>query len=503
MSQNDGDSSSYDKERQRLLDEFAQALKTRHTNPGSEPWFSEDDLVDLFDYAGDVGNDYLRAEALMWGARIYPDSERLFERRGVFYSDVLSDQDVAAFTSTNSGTVTFLTSLLDLRARNLGQEGTLEELKFLINSYEGLDDEDAIQFVNLAADTGNIDWLMENLDMLRGKVQYEPVLLYEIGAESVEHGKPEYGEKTFSMLVEQEPYNADFWSGLCQTQFELGKFANAEESVDMALAINPSCIDAVQLKAQILSMQFVPDPLAELKELNLKFPDNAIVAQCYLKKLTTKVNDAQARQEIVSEIERLLQKFPNDPAVVTAYVAVTPFELTVSFLNQQWKDWGSDEGIQHWRDWTEYLLAGGMLNGALAVVRCILRNSRLSADELVSEYEAQVVISMMLQRWEDTEQAAAAFNAHSSQGLSPVVAIALIYAQMHMLQYSEAKNTFKILEHSLKYETMINRPVSHLQFLNVIFRQGVLSFIEKFEQYFTRKPDEAVKFDPFDLFGFE
>ena len=41
MSQNDGgDNYSYDSERQRLLDEFAAALKARHKNPGSEPWFS-------------------------------------------------------------------------------------------------------------------------------------------------------------------------------------------------------------------------------------------------------------------------------------------------------------------------------------------------------------------------------------------------------------------------------------------------------------------------------
>ena len=98
MSQSDGgDNSSYDRERQQLLDEFAAALRARHENPGSEPWFSEDDLVDVFDFAGDVGNDYLRAEALMWGARTFPESERLFERRGVFYSDVLSDKDVEEF----------------------------------------------------------------------------------------------------------------------------------------------------------------------------------------------------------------------------------------------------------------------------------------------------------------------------------------------------------------------------------------------------------------------
>ena len=338
MSQNDGgDNYSYDSERQRLLDEFAAALKARHKNPGSEPWFSEVDLVEIFDYAGDIGNDYLRAEVLMWGARTFPDSQQLLERRGVFYSDVLTDNDVEAFTSTNPDTVTFLTSVLKLRALNLGREGTLDELIRLLDKYDSLNDEETIQLVNLAADTGNLDWLMENLDMLREKAQFVPALLYEIGAESVECGKAAYGEKVFTELVEKEPYNADFWTSLGFAQIQLGNFGGATESADMAIAIDPSFIDAIQLKAQLLAKQSAPDPLSQLKEMTLTYPDNTSIAHSYLERMCADIrnfNDIPA--EIISEAGRLLEKFPGDNTIINYYVALTPCELTVDYLDRKW-----------------------------------------------------------------------------------------------------------------------------------------------------------------------
>ena len=505
MSQSDGgDNSSYDRERQQLLDEFAAALRARHENPGSEPWFSEDDLVDVFDFAGDVGNDYLRAEALMWGARTFPESERLFERRGVFYSDVLSDKDVEEFTSANPGTVTFLTSLLDLRARNLGQEGTRVELERLMTEYRDLDDEEAIQLVNLAADTGNLDWMMDNLDMLRKKVQYESVLLYEIGADAVELNRPAYGEVVFSMLVEKEPYNADFWACLGQAQVQLGKFASASESVDMALAIDPSYMEAIQIKAQLLSKQTVPDPLPELKELSRKFPDNATIAQYYLERLCSNIrNFVNIPEEIVSEAGRLLEKFPDNSTIISYYVALTPYEHTIGYLDRMWKEWSGDDSMQHWREWAEFYLVNGLLNGTLAVVRTVLRNSPLAKTELMPELEAQTILCMLLQRWEETEQAAEEFR-ETLGALSSVISIALIYAQMHLHQYSKAYTTFEQLERNEYRQNFVARSMSRWAPVDALFDMGVSLFVDRFRwHYFTRNPKKADKFDPLHIFDFQ
>lgn len=57
-------------ERDELCRRFRQSL----AKPISERFYDEDELVELFDYAGDLNDDYLRMEVLLCGARFYPGS---------------------------------------------------------------------------------------------------------------------------------------------------------------------------------------------------------------------------------------------------------------------------------------------------------------------------------------------------------------------------------------------------------------------------------------------
>ena len=72
-----------DNPRDELYRRFLKSLK----EPASERFFDEDELVEVFDYAGDIANDYARYEALFIGARLYPDSQALAERRALLYLD--------------------------------------------------------------------------------------------------------------------------------------------------------------------------------------------------------------------------------------------------------------------------------------------------------------------------------------------------------------------------------------------------------------------------------
>ena len=47
-------------------------------------YYDEGDLADIFDYAGDVHDDYIRLEGLMLGNRLFADSEILLERRATW-----------------------------------------------------------------------------------------------------------------------------------------------------------------------------------------------------------------------------------------------------------------------------------------------------------------------------------------------------------------------------------------------------------------------------------
>lgn len=59
--------------RQELYERFKASL----SQPVSQRYFDEDELVDLFDYAGDLQDDYVQLETLLCGARLYPESHGL------------------------------------------------------------------------------------------------------------------------------------------------------------------------------------------------------------------------------------------------------------------------------------------------------------------------------------------------------------------------------------------------------------------------------------------
>ena len=57
---------NYEDENKALLERFATALKEGDVTAD----FDVEELLDIFDVAGDYGMDYLRAEALFWGAAL-------------------------------------------------------------------------------------------------------------------------------------------------------------------------------------------------------------------------------------------------------------------------------------------------------------------------------------------------------------------------------------------------------------------------------------------------
>ena len=89
---------NYEDENKALLERFATALKEGDVTAD----FDVEELLDIFDFAGDYGMDYLRAEALFWGAAHYPGNKELLERRAVFYSDGLGPAAVNSCTADHS-----------------------------------------------------------------------------------------------------------------------------------------------------------------------------------------------------------------------------------------------------------------------------------------------------------------------------------------------------------------------------------------------------------------
>lgn len=85
-------------------DELRERFRSELGLPPAQRYYSEDELIDIFDNSGDAGDDYLRTEALLLGARLYPDSQALLERRAIFTADSPTIPSTISLTTTPRST---------------------------------------------------------------------------------------------------------------------------------------------------------------------------------------------------------------------------------------------------------------------------------------------------------------------------------------------------------------------------------------------------------------
>ena len=147
-------------ERFELYDRFVADLKGGRR---SDMFYDESDLVEIYDYASDNEDEYVKLEALLCGARLYPDSQALEVRRAYYYyhnSD--TDAAVKMFERVNAcGDPN--TALWEIMGLKLAKELASEEVKSAIETVimpmqRKFDDEDVIQFVAMIDEKGLLEW---------------------------------------------------------------------------------------------------------------------------------------------------------------------------------------------------------------------------------------------------------------------------------------------------------------------------------------------------------
>jgi len=243
-----------DNSRDELLKRFREEL----SRPVAERFYSEDELLSVFDVAGDNYDDYVRAEALMLGMRLYPESKELLARRAIFYRD--TDQvSFQNFLKDNAALPHVeLLDIMRLSNLNLDKEEAEKEVEDFINTHRLDEDEEVIQFVQAVHGLGLDKWLVDNLDRVKAKVSYLPTLLYEIAILSDESKEfSEIAIKVLEELTEIEPYAPEYWTLLSLVYSRENRNDDAINAVEYALAIDPDNIEAQ--KAKLRTLASTPD----------------------------------------------------------------------------------------------------------------------------------------------------------------------------------------------------------------------------------------------------
>ncbi|MCF0213807.1 MAG: hypothetical protein HUK13_07615, partial [Muribaculaceae bacterium] len=137
---------------QHLYEEFLDYLKN-----GSKTTFSEDDLLDVYDYATDIGDEYVRLEVLFFAARHRPNSLAFKMRRAWYYYDkgcpdgaanVLGGTEILP---PSAGKRSRLEDLLKLNLMNGNQQDMIGYLKNILSLGRPIkNDEEIIRLVETA-----------------------------------------------------------------------------------------------------------------------------------------------------------------------------------------------------------------------------------------------------------------------------------------------------------------------------------------------------------------
>lgn len=254
------DDEHYADEREELLERFRESL----SRPMADRFFDEDDLIEIFDYAGDLNDDYLRMEALMCAARYFPDSEELLERRGIFYSQY-SDDARDQFLKHNPQSGNLILELLALRNDNPKAAKAKECLADMLDRYDRLSDEEVIQFVDAASALDCFGWMEQNLDRLRKKAAYEVVAIYEMAVAAELRRDYELSARMFEELTQMEPFNSYYWIQLARSYAELDDAEKSLSAIDYSLAIKPDSPQAMLVKVRLL--QAMEHPAQEIEGL--------------------------------------------------------------------------------------------------------------------------------------------------------------------------------------------------------------------------------------------
>lgn len=335
-----------DDRRNELCRRFRESLADK----ASAPYYDEDELIEIFDYAGDLNDDYLRTEALLLGARLYPDSQALKERRAVLYA-AFGDDMAAKYLDDNMNVEGALWDILRLRKQQPTGDEARKALDELVGRYDVFNDEEMIQLTGLASKLGHYEWLVENLDRLRTKTTYQPTLIFEAAVTAELNNDYKQASKLLDELTQIDPYNYQYWQMLAELQKKSGDADAAMSSLEMALAINPDDASGEFYFCRLLceTPGRMGEAVTRLEKLYAAHPEDPDIAHYYLMARTETGSDPYSsvsfailtdsykrnpgHRQIATDM--LAVDHPDAVRAIAEAARVQPLEL------DDWLDWAS------------------------------------------------------------------------------------------------------------------------------------------------------------------
>lgn len=250
-------------------------------NNNNSEFYEEDELLDIYDYAQDEGDEMVQLYVLLTGARLYPDSDFLDERKAFFLSTI-NDQAARNMLDRHGRRETALWGVLRLMLNNFPDGNPESDLADLLTSGVKFSCESVIRLIDTLHDLGRDDLIAESLHIIEERAENRALLYYE-AAEAL-YNNDRYvslARDIADELTQQEPFNPDNWILLAKIEFAMEHINESVAAADYALALDPSSINGRLVKgiALVTSKQSRAESIELLRSVLTDNPDNAIASR--------------------------------------------------------------------------------------------------------------------------------------------------------------------------------------------------------------------------------
>jgi len=372
---------------QYMRDLYGRFLQGVRENNNSE-FYEEDELLDIYDYAQDEGDEMVQLYVLLAGARLYPDSDFLDERKAFFLSAV-NDEAARNMLTRKGRKDSALWEVLKLSLDTYPEGNPEEGLRELMASDFKFGSEAVIRLIDLLRELGREDLLAENIHIMQEKAE-SPAMFYYEAAETLYHNE-QYAPMARDIaeeLTQQEPFNPENWVLLSKIEFALKHPDECIAAAEYALAIDPENLNALLMKGICLVAEdsTIGQGVEVLRKLLGKDADNALavraLADAYVRK-----GKQQAALEVYSSF---MERNSGDAYVILDILRMHPSDVD-PYLESYAAAVGGNE--RKWIEIAAQLVNDNELTAAARVLTFF--NERYSLREGM-EYYLQILYRLRL-----------------------------------------------------------------------------------------------------------
>lgn len=364
----------------RLIERFRESMSL----PLTDRYFDEDELIDIFDTAGDTADDLLRMEVLSVASRFHPDSNELNQRRCLFYNQIseAAGREYIESTGPKEGQMWDVLRMRNMLSRSDADFGK-EFDSFLASVRKFDEDEVAIQFIRLVADANLPDWLLNNVEGIKSRSSNKKMILFETATAFETMNCNEEAARLLTELTEIDPFGYSNWLMLAEQYLAIGNFDEFNNAIDYALAINPDDWQGIYVKAKYYFNK------GDFNEAKTLFGQCCALSPTMYDPYRLYAFTLQRCGDEVSGISILrsaMEKFPAEILnIIPDLILLRPADIGNQLDTYFRFSADNDESV--WHSWVTHLWESGFHDIAVEVAECYLRNTgQYLVTLIVAEY---------------------------------------------------------------------------------------------------------------------